>query len=142
MKDKFCYDRKYDDIIHLPHHVSKRHAPMSILDRAAQFSPFAALTGYEAVIEEAGRLTEDSVELAGDGAAMVDEQLRLLAENIETQPSVVVTWFRPDERKAGGAYISTSGRVMKLDLCERRLILTDGTVIPFSRIQRIDTGSC
>ena len=138
MEDKFRDNRKYDDMINLPHHVSSRHAPMSALDRAAQFSPFAALTGYEAVIEEAGRLTEGSVELAGDGEAMVDQELRRIWENIGTQPPVKVTWFRPDERKNGGAYISTSGRAAKLDGYERCLILTDGTVIPFSCIQRIE----
>lgn len=128
---------KYDDIIHLPRHVSRRYAPMTAQDRAAQFSPFAALTGYEAVIEEAGRLTDSGVELAPDGVSMVDEQLRLIGENIHSNPVVTVTWFRPDERKSGGAYISTTGNVLKIDLYEGCLLLCDGQKIPLSRIHHI-----
>ena len=130
-------DHKYDDIIHLSRPVSTRHAPMSLMDRAAQFSPFAALTGYEAVIDEAGRLTECSVELMCDGVAMVDEQLRLIGENIRSTPAVSVTWFRPDDRKSGGAYVRSTGRAMKIDTLEHFLLLADGTKIPLSRIHHI-----
>lgn len=130
-------DHKYDDIIHLSRPVSTRHAPMSPMDRAAQFSPFAALTGYEAVIDEAGRLTENGVELMGDGVAMVDEQLRLIGENIRSAPSVVVTWFRPDDRKSGGAYVTTTGHVVKIDPHEHFLLFADGMRIPLSGIHHI-----
>lgn len=132
---------QYDDIIHLPHHVSIRHTPMSAIDRAAQFSPFAALTGYEAVIEETGRLTDTQIELDEGGKAMVDEKLRRIAERIDAQPRVTVTWFQPDERKSGGAYVSTTGCVKKLDPYERILLLMDGTLIPISRIYHITEDS-
>lgn len=128
---------KYDDIIHLPHHESSKRAPMSIYDRAAQFSPFAALTGYEAVIEETGRLTDYQVELDESGKAMVDEKLRLILESIDEQPGVNITYFRPDERKLGGSYATVTGRVKKIDPYEGVLLLTDGAVIPIQRIYQI-----
>ena len=128
---------KYDDIIHLSRPRSGRRACMTNYDRAAQFSPFAALTGYEAVIDEAGRLTETGVERMGDGVAMVDEQLRLIGENIRSAPSVAVTWFRPDDRKSGGAYVTTTGHVVKIDPHEHFLLFADGTRIPLSGIHHI-----
>ena len=128
---------KYDDIISLPHPVSPRRTPMSRIDRAAQFSPFAALTGYEAVIEEAGRLTDTRTELAEGSAAELDAQLNRIQAAIDTQPPVTVTYFRPDERKAGGANVTVTGRVKKLDSCGRCLCLTDGTVIPLEQILSI-----
>lgn len=131
-------EHPYDDIIHLPHHISSRHIPMSIMDRAAQFSPFAALTGYDAVIQETGRLTDSCVELDEGGKALVDEKLRQIAHNIDSQPEVTVTWFRPDERKAGGAYVSTTGRVKKIDMYTRSLLLTDGICISIRQILNIE----
>lgn len=130
-------EHKYDDIIHLPHHVSSRHMPMAAIDRAAQFSPFAALTGYEAVIEETGRLTDTQIELDEGGKALVDEKLRLIAENLASRPLVTVTWFRPDDRKAGGAYVNTTGRIMRIDLYERQLLFDGGQRIPISQIRQI-----
>lgn len=129
---------KYDDIINLPHHVSKRRAPMPLYDRAAQFSPFAALTGYEAVIEETGRLTDYRTELAESAKAELDEQMGLILENIQTQPEVTLTYFRPDERKLGGAYRTVTGRVKKVDTYERCLLLTDGFAVPMEQIVHIE----
>ena len=129
----------YDDIIHLPHHVSTRHAPMSMLSRAAQFAPFAALTGYDDAVREEGRLTDD---WRGQGDAEGEELNRAVAqlrERMGEQPRVKVTFFRPDERKRGGAYSVWSGRVKRIDEHERRLCLTDGHAIPMDFITQIET---
>lgn len=128
---------KYDDIIHLPHHVSSKRAPMSAADRAAQFSPFAALTGYDDTIAETARLTEDFIELDVGGESLLDSQLRAIREDLASQPKITVRYFCPDERKQGGAYVNISGRVKKIDEYERFLQLTDGTLLYFSRIHEI-----
>lgn len=125
---------KYDDIIGLPHHASPKRAPMSLTDRAAQFAPFAALTGYDAVIEETGRLTDRPIELDEGAQAMLDEAMGRIKEEIRNQPAVAVTYFRPDERKAGGAYVTVRGKVKKLDDYHRTLLLTDGTPVPLEQI--------
>ena len=127
---------KYDDIIGLPHHVSAKRAPMSLVDRGAQFSPFAALTGFDAAIAETARRTDDPIDLADGGKAMVDEKLRRLLEM--EGAGVSVTYFRPDSRKAGGAYVSHAGRVKKVDAYAQALVLTDGTAVPFDAILDID----
>lgn len=129
---------KYDDIITLPHHRSKTRNHMSMIDRAAQFSPFAALTGYEAAIDETGRTTEEAIDLAFEGTENLDHKIRILAENIEKHPEITVTWFLPDKRKSGGAYVSTSGRLRKIDRYEQILLMADGTSIPFRLIYDID----
>ncbi|MGN0978680.1 MAG: hypothetical protein ACI4PH_11545 [Faecousia sp.] len=128
----------YDDIIHMPHHVSATRKRMSLLDRAAQFSPFAALTGYDAAIRETGRLTDNAVDLDVDGKAMLNETLQRLFAFQETRPEVTVTYFVPDERKTGGAYATVTGYVKKLDPYSQVLLLTDGTEICFSRILEIE----
>ena len=127
----------YDDIIQMPHHVSATRKPMSLLDRAAQFSPFAALTGYDAAIRETGRLTDNAVDLDVDGKAMLNETLQRLSGLQETRPEVTVTYFVPDDRKTGGAYTKVTGCVKKLDPNTQILLLTDGTEIRFSRILEI-----
>ena len=121
---------KYDDIIHLSRPVSTRHAPMSMTDRGAQFSPFAALTGYDDVIAEAGRLTDQQTVLAEGAEAVLDETLRQLEERLPERPAVCLTCFRPDDRKSGGSYEEIVGRLKKIDLCHRVLLLTDGREIP------------
>lgn len=127
-------EHKYDDIIHLPHHVSKKHPQMSLLNRAAQFSPFAALTGHEDAINETARLTESFIELDEDKKEQLDEQLRLIRENLKQQPECEITYFKPDEKKDGGTYVTAHGRVKKIDEYERRIIFTDGTVLPIGHI--------
>lgn len=129
---------KYDDIIHLPHHVSATRPRMSSQDRAAQFSPFAALTGYEAVISETGRLTDCRVELSEDRMAELDRVQRRIAERIGEQPAVTVTWFVEDARKTGGEYVTARGNACRLDTYHRLLLLTDGTKIPLDDILRLD----
>lgn len=128
---------RYDDIINLPHHVSLTRKGMSMTDRAAQFSPFAALTGYEAAIAETGRLTDHQIDFDLDGKVMLDEKLRSLAARLADAPQVLVTHFVPDSRKSGGAYVDTTGIVRKIDVNEKKLVMDDGRTIDFDRIYDI-----
>lgn len=130
---------KYDDIINLPHHVSKKHPQMSLHDRAAQFSPFAALTGHKAAINETARLTDEKQILSEDVIAKLNEQLNLIKENIGTNPIVTITYFVSDDRKSGGAYISHTGVVKKIDEYNHTVILTDKTVIPIEQISEMQS---
>ena len=130
---------KYDDIINLPHHVSKKHPQMSLHDRAAQFSPFAALTGHKAAINETARLTDEKQILSEDVIAKLNEQLNLIKENISSNPIVTITYFVPDDRKSGGAYISNTGVVKKIDEYNHTVVLTDKTVIPIEQISEIQS---
>ena len=129
---------KYDDIIHLPHPVSTKHARMSRIDRAAQFSPFAALTGFDATIAETGRLTDSSIELDESQKAVLNERLRYVLSVFSQQPGVRITYFREDERKTGGAYVTVSGRVKKVDAYDHAIILTDGQVIPLETVRDLE----
>lgn len=131
----------YDDIIHLSHPTSKNRPRMSIHDRAAQFSPFAALSGHAAAIAETARLTDRKLELDEDTRAELDRRQAILLEHISERPEITVTWFRPDERKEGGAYITTTGRLKKLDEAERILILTDDTRIPLDAVVSLESDS-
>lgn len=117
---------KYDDIIHLPHHVSATRPHMPMIDRAAQFQPFRALTGYEDAVRETARLTDEKPELTEDEKALLDMRLQELADEIGAQPRVTLTCFQPDKRKAGGAYVSVTGQLRKIDDVEGALILTGG----------------
>lgn len=128
---------KYDDILTLPYPFPSTRPRMNATDRAAQFSPFAALTGFEAVIEESGRLTQSAIELDDSVKAEVDRTLRQLSEQIHTQPKVTLTYFQSDARKLGGAYLTVTGNVKKIDPYEMRVILTDDTAIPISAIMQI-----
>ena len=114
---------------------------MSIHDRAAQFSPFAALSGHAAAIAETARLTDRKLELDEDTKAELDRRQAILLEHISERPEITVTWFRPDERKEGGAYITTTGRLKKLDEAERILILTDDTRIPLEAVVSLESDS-
>ena len=125
---------RYDDIIHLSRPVSSRRTRMSNYDRAAQFSPFAALTGFEAAIEETGRLTDSRIELDEGGKQLLDEQVHTILDMIHIQPEVKIVWFQYDERKAGGRYVTTTGRVKKIDTYNEKLLLTDGQSIPMGEI--------
>lgn len=128
----------YDDIINLPHPESPRHSRMPMIDRAAQFTPFQALAGYGAAIQETARITGDKAELTEEEKAVLDEKLRLLAD---TGNEAAFTYFRPDARKSGGAYVTALGAVKKLDPLEGRLILADGTAILIEDILEIGDGS-
>ncbi len=131
-------ENRYADIMQLPHPVSQRHAQMSRLDRAAQFAPFAALTGYDGVIRETGRLTMPFIELDEGGMALLDEALQRIREDLDKAPRVSFSCYCPDERKAGGSYCTVTGRVKKLDDIQKAVILTDGRVLPVTRIFGIE----
>lgn len=128
----------YDDIINLPHPTSPRHPRMPMIDRAAQFTPFQALTGYGDAIQETARITGEKVELTEEKKAVLDEKLRFLAD---TGNEAAFAYFQPDGRKSGGAYVTVVGTVKKLDPLEGRLTLTDGTGIPIEDILEIEDGT-
>lgn len=129
---------KYDKIMGLPHHVSKTRPQMPMSDRAAQFAPFAALTGYDAAIKETGRLTDERIELNVEALSALDMKYQLLMEALDEAPEVTITYFQPDERKAGGKYVSAVGAVKKIDDFERRITMRDGTRIPTDDVLSID----
>lgn len=128
----------YEDIINLPHHVSETRPRMPIIDRAAQFSPFAALTGYDSAIKETGRLTDARIELGEEALSILNMKFQVLLDNLDDSPQVIFTYFKPDERKAGGSYIDVSGTVKKVDDFERLIMMQDGTKIPMDDVVNIE----
>lgn len=124
----------YSDIINLPHHVSRNHPQMPMEARAAQFAPFAALTGYDAVIHETARLTDKQVELEEYDNDRLNRIFSELMDSLEKHPMVTVSYFKPDEHKAGGAYMTVSGKLKKIDTYEQIMKMEDGTVIPIGSI--------
>ncbi len=130
---------KYDDIINLPHPTPTCKPRMSRLDRAAQFAPFAALTGYEAVVEEAARLTDARSTLTEDMKTLLNDKMQIILDSLDSQPFVIIAYFVPDERKAGGSYVEASGIVEKIDGFERCIIMKDGTKIPIEQIRGIES---
>ena len=125
---------KYDDIIALPHPEPRTHPRMSLHDRAAQFSPFAALTGHSAAIAETGRLTDSRITLDESEMARVDAALQRLQELLPQAPAVSITYFVPDERKTGGSYQTITGVVRRIDTVNSVLLLTDQRAIPIPDI--------
>lgn len=125
---------KYDDIIHLPHYQSSRRAHMSLNARAAQFAPFAALTGYGAAVEETARLTDSRTELADGKKEELNALLQEIVSRIGERPKVKATFFVPDERKSGGAYVTKEGAVLQVDVITQSIVFTDGTVIPMGEL--------
>lgn len=129
---------KYDDLMFMPHHVSPTRPKMSLIDRAAQFSPFAALSGYDAAIRETARQTDEFVMLDENRRAEVDLKLRWLKEHLKEAPQVRITYFIPDGKKSGGAYVTATGVVKKIDEYEHCVWMADRTVIPVEKIYEID----
>lgn len=129
---------RYDDIIHLPHPDSSTRARMSMLERAAQFSPFAALTGYDAAIRETARVTQDAAELDEDRKSVLDQKLRMIMECLEAEPQITVTYFRPDDKKTGGTYVDITGIVRKIDGYKGNIVFADGTVVSIDTIFEIE----
>ena len=127
-------NNRYDQIMGLPHHVSKTRPQMPMSDRAAQFAPFAALTGYDSAIKETGRLTDERIELDEEALTALDRKYQLLIEALDDAPEVTIIYFQPDERKAGGQYVSATGTVKKVDTFGRRILLQDGTRIPLDSV--------
>lgn len=128
----------YDDIINLPHHVSKSHPQMTMYQRAAQFAPFAALVGHDAMIAETARLTDNEVEMEDGVVSELNRRITYLNVRLQDYPVVTITYFIHDKRKAGGEYKSNTGTVRKFDEYESTLTMSDGTVIPFPSILDID----
>lgn len=132
----------YDDIIDLPHPVSKRHPQMPLSDRAAQFAPFAALTGHDEAIRETARLTDSFIELDEEQREKLDQRLQMLLAEMRADPlqipEIKATYFQPDEKKDGGAYVSVSGRVKKVDGYRRQIWFTDGTALSMENLISIE----
>ena len=128
----------YDDIIHLPHHVSKRHSQMSLYNRAAQFAPFAALTGYEEAIIETARLTAPKVDMMEDNQQLLDRKLALLSYSLREQPTVSITYFQPDKKRSGGQYLTVTGVIKSIRDSERVILMADGKRVSIDTIINID----
>lgn len=128
-------NQSYDDIIILSRPVSAKHPRMAMIDRAAQFSPFQALSGYGAALQETARLTDQKIELAEEELVLLDEKLRRLPD---TSAEAEFTWFQPDLKKSGGAYVTTTGRIKRLDTIQRVVLLEDGGIIPIEDILEIE----
>ncbi|MDE6802481.1 MAG: hypothetical protein K2J06_06915 [Muribaculaceae bacterium] len=129
-------DFPYEDIVNLPHHVSARHPQMSLENRAAQFAPFAALTGHDAALAETARMTSSRVDLSADQYQTLSRRLAY-ALSFADRPEIRITYFRPDGRKEGGAYVTVTGIVRKVEEPYDLLTLTDNTEISLSAITDI-----
>lgn len=129
---------KYDDILYLPHPVSGKRPQMPLIDRAAQFSPFSALTGHEEAIEETARRTDHQVELDESTRARLDEELQWIIHQMENHPKVKVTYFVPDEKKAGGKYVTCVDSVKKVDCYKREIQMENGTVVSIDCIAELE----
>ena len=130
MTDKF----PYEDIVNLHPHISKKHPQPTMLERAARFAPFAAITGYEEMVLEEARVTEERVELDEGTLAILNEKLNIIHESLDSEPIIKITYFEPDKKKSGGAYVSVTGTVKRIDEYERIVIMSDGKKIPIDEI--------
>ena len=129
----------YEDIVDLPHHVSKKHPQPTMADRAARFAPFAAITGYEEMVLEEARITDDRIELDENSKAALNEKLNMILEFIDEQPEVSMTYFEPDKQKAGGAYITITGTVKRINEYEHLVVMTDGKKINIDDIYNLQS---
>lgn len=128
----------YDDILHLPHPVSKTFPQMSLRDRAAQFAPFAALNGHNDAINETARFTNEKIDVEETNAEILDRKMAILLANLQTTPKISITYFQPDEKKKGGLYKMTTGNLQKVDEAENALIFTNKEKIPLNSIFEIE----
>ncbi len=129
---------KYKDIINLPHKQSNKRPHMPLLDRAAQFAPFAALTGYDDAVKETARLTDERIEMSEENLNVLNMKYQILVDRLDEEHEVSFTYFVPDGAKSGGAYVTKQGIVKKVDDFERLITLCDGTRIPMDDILTID----
>lgn len=129
---------RYEDMIDLPHPVSKKHPQMPVSDRAAQFAPFAALTGHHEAVKETARLTDQLAELDEDAREALDRKLMCIQRQLDERPAVTVRYFIPDPEKTGGSYVTATGRVKKIDEYKKAIILEDGTSISVDKIAQIE----
>ncbi len=137
MPEQSHKNKDYDDIIDLPHHISARHPQMPMDERAAQFSPFAALTGYKDIIQETSRYTSEEIELSESSKEVLDRQLQIALNQPKPRSHITLTYFVPDERKSGGSYQTIHGVIHSLDSYHRILLLEDGRKIPIASITAI-----
>ena len=131
-------EEQYADIINLPHHELTTRQRMPLINRAASFSPFAALTGYDETVKETARLTDAKVELDEGTKEVLNDKLRLAVDQAEMHPEVSITYFLPDKKKAGGAYITTKAVIKRMDEYDRVVVLTDKSTIPIDDIAEIE----
>jgi len=129
---------KYDDIINLPHHVSERHPQLDKASYAAQFSPFAALSGYDGIVSEAARVTDERVELGETEMEILSAKLLIALEHEKEHPLLSVTYFKPDEKKSGGAYLQKTAEIKRIDDVERIMYFTDGTKLPIDDVVNLE----
>ncbi len=129
---------KYDDIINLPHHELTTRQRMPTANRAASFSPFAALTGYDEAVKETARLTSERIEIDDGAKEVLNEKLRIAVEKADEQPEITIVYFLPDKKKAGGAYITITAVIKRVDEYERLVVLTDKSTIPIDDIYDIE----
>ena len=134
-------NNKYDDIINLPHHISKKHQQMTLEARAAQFAPFAALTGYEDAINETARQKNKKIELDDEAKEILDNKIQIIKEQIQTKPIITFKYFKPDLKKDGGQYIKATGIVKKIDEYEQKIILENKIEIPITQIISITSDT-
>ena len=130
-------DKNYDDIINLPHYVSKKHPQMSIEARSAQFAPFSALTGYDEAIKETARLTDKRIEIDDGLKVVLNNKLQYILENLKLKPEIILTYFVYDDKKIGGKYVEKIGIVKNIDMVEQYVMLIDKTKIPVLEIINI-----
>ena len=135
MAEKF----PYEDIVNLPPHISKKHPQPSMMDRAARFAPFAAITGYEEMVLEEARVTEERIDLDEGALSLLNEKLNMIQEFLDEEPEVTITYFEPDKRKSGGAYVSITGTVKRIDEYEHLVLMTDGKKINIEDIYNLQS---
>lgn len=130
--------RKYDDIINLPHHTSKTRPRMSVHDRAAQFSAFKALSGYEDKVNETARLTDRKLELTEEEIKDLNIKIQILKDYADTRPFIFVEYFIPDKKKSGGSYVTATGNFRRIDEYAGNIIFTSGEEIHLNDIYSIE----
>ena len=129
----------YEDIVNLPRHISKIHPQATMADRAARFSPFAAISGYEDMVKEAARVTEERIDITDATKELLNEKLNMIIEFLDEAPEVTITYFEPDKKKDGGAYISITGTVKRIDEYERIVLMSDDKKIRIDEIYAIES---
>lgn len=129
----------YEDIINIPRHISRTRPQASMADRAARFSPFAAINGYEEMVMEAARVTEERAEITEAAKELINEKLNMIAEFINEEHEVTITYFEPDKKKSGGAYISTAGVVKRIDELKRIVVMKNNKKIKIDDIYALDS---
>ena len=135
MAEKF----PYEDIENLPPHISEKHPQPTMEDRAARFAPFAAITGYEEMVLEEARVTEERIDLDEGTLSLLNEKLNMIQEFLNEEPEVTITYFEPDKKKSGGAYVSITGIVKRIDEYEHIVIMADGKKINIDAIYEIQS---